>query len=196
MGPTGAVQDMIGSHLPTWERACSLCETYLEQAAWLFHAVSPVQLMDEMLPAFYKKAVPDPSEDDYSGPHDLALLFLVFAVGALVDLTQEPSNAEAEHYHQIARAAICLQPVLERPSLVTIQALHLLSIYNAMSSSDLSGSETSMETTWSLITLAAQLSQTVRCRVGYSFGLSCDEGLIRLAFVRRGYDVWLFPCYL
>jgi hypothetical protein len=121
--------------------------------------------------------------EDYSGPHDLALLFMVFAIGALV-MPEEPGadglegllptklassssstpahtrNALGEHYHQVARAAIALQPVLEKPSIVTIQTLHLMSIYNAMSGSDLR-SETSMEMTWSLITLAAHLSMTV-----------------------------------
>ncbi|KIK69750.1 hypothetical protein GYMLUDRAFT_521243 [Collybiopsis luxurians FD-317 M1] len=149
------------------------------------------------------------SAGEYSGPHDLALLFMVFAVGALVEpfpsntsdspsaipsppsgssphsntsaATSRPSpNALGEHYHQLAQAAVSLQPVLEKPSIVTIQCLHLMSIFNAMSgegtanpsSSDsdsgLSGSdsktgqgETSMEMTWSLITMAAHLSQTI-----------------------------------
>ncbi|KAF8827844.1 hypothetical protein HHX47_DHR4000927 [Lentinula edodes] len=141
---------------------------------------------------------------DYSGPHDLALLFMVFALGALLEpipsnghssdspsgsspnsnistgAASRPSpNALGEHYHQLAQAALSLQPVLEKPSIVTIQCLHVMSIYNAMSgegtanpSSDtdsagnnLTGesktgqSETSMEMTWSLITMAAHLNR-------------------------------------
>jgi hypothetical protein len=163
MGPAVAVQEVIESHLPSWEHALYLAETYLEQAAWLFRGVGRQQLVDEMLPVFYKKPLPYSSEEpeDYSGPHDLSLLYMVFAIGALVDLRQNPTSSEAEHFHQIARAAICLQPVLEKPSLVTIQTLHLLSIYNAMSSNEVGNRETSMETTWSLITLATHLSQTV-----------------------------------
>jgi hypothetical protein len=157
MGQPADIQDLILSHLPPWERAISLCETYFEQVSWIFRGVTRLQLMDDMLPVIYRKCGPSPGED-YSSPHDLALLFLVFAIGALVQ--PEPSNAEGEHFQQIARAALVLQPVLEKPSIVTIQALHLMSIYNAMSGSDLK-SETSMEITWSLITLASQLSQTV-----------------------------------
>lgn len=118
--------------------------------------------------------LPSPSpasgeEQARSGPHDLALLFIVLAIGTLLSSppSSSPSNAatananaQGEHYHQISRAALALQPVLEKPSIVTIQALHLLSIYNGMSGSDLN-SETSMEMTWSLVTLAAHLSQTV-----------------------------------
>ncbi len=154
MGRSDDVQEMIRGHLPPWDRACALCDTYFEQAGWLFRGVTREQLIDDMLPAIYRKT----ATDEFAGPHDLALMFIIFAVGALVEA--EPSTQHAEHYHQISRAAISLQAVLEKPSIVTIQCLHLMSIYNAMSGSDLT-SETSMEMTWSLITLAAHLSQTV-----------------------------------
>ncbi|KAF8656078.1 hypothetical protein AX16_002778 [Volvariella volvacea WC 439] len=157
LGHNADVQQLIESHLPPWEQALSLCGTYIEQASWLFRGVTRAQLMDDMLPVIYKKSVAEAGED-YGGPHDLALLFVIFAIGALVQA--EPSNAQAEHFYQISRAALALQPVLEKPSIVTIQNLHLLSIYNAMSGSDLKN-ETSMEMTWSLITLAAHLSQTI-----------------------------------
>jgi len=158
MGQPADVEDLIRSHLPPWSRAVALADTYFEQVSWIFHGVTQLQLKDDMLPVIYDKQNPIPGED-YSSPHDLALLFMIFAMGALVQL--EPSNAEGEHFHQLARAALGLQPVLEKPSIVTIQTLHLMSIYNAMSGSDLK-SDTSMEITWSLITLASHLSQTVR----------------------------------
>ncbi|KAG1738523.1 fungal-specific transcription factor domain-containing protein [Suillus lakei] len=160
MGPVATVQELIESHLPPLERAKYLAQTYLEQAAWLFRSVSKEQVMEELLPIYYSNSTVTPP-DEPKGAHELGLILLVFAVGALVDLAQEASNPEAEHYHQLARAAICLQPVLEKPSLITIQALHLLSIYNAMSGNELAAKETSMETTWSLLILAAHLSQTI-----------------------------------
>ncbi|KAF9232449.1 fungal-specific transcription factor domain-containing protein [Melanogaster broomeanus] len=160
MGPVAAVRELIEGQLPNWERANYLTQTYSEQAGWLFRGVPKEQIEDELLPVYYSNAPLKATDDEHNSAHSLAVLFLVFAVGALVDLRQEPGNAEAEHYHQIARAAICLQPVLEKPTLVTIEALHLLSIYNAMSGNELTGRETSMETTWSLIVLAAHLSQS------------------------------------
>lgn len=158
MGQPADIQEMVESHLPAWERALFLGETYFEQVAWIFHGVTRVQLIDEMLPILYRRRPSDSGADDYNGPHDLALLFVVFAVAALVE--RDPSHAHAEHLHQISRVALSLQPVLEKPSIVTIQTLHLMSIYNAMSGNE-EASETSMEMTWSLITLAAHLSQTV-----------------------------------
>lgn len=141
---------------------------YLAQASWIFQSITRPQLMDDMLPAIYRRQVltHDRSSDhfdssngsSYTGPHDLALVFIVFAVAALVQ--KEPSDVLGEHFYQIAKVAMTLQPVLEKPSIVTIQVLHLMSVYNAMSGNDLK-SETSMEVTWSLVTMAAHLSQTV-----------------------------------
>ena len=150
------VQKILHKDLPTRERAYYLVNTYLERAAWLFRSVPPDQIKDEILPEYYHTL--GPAKDK---PHQVALLFLVFAIGALVDLYREPGSTEAERYHHVARAAICLQSVMERPSVETIQALHLLSIYNALSGNVLAGRETSMETTWSLFSLAAHLSHTV-----------------------------------
>ncbi|KAF8991889.1 fungal-specific transcription factor domain-containing protein [Cyathus striatus] len=158
--PVGApsdIQKAVESHLPAWDIALGLCSTYFDQVSWLFRGVSRQQLIDDMLPTIYGRALPLPGED-YSSPHDLSLLFSIFAIGSLV--APEPSNAQGEHYMQIAKAALGMQPVLEKPSLVTIQTLHLMSIYNAMSGSDLK-SETSMEVTWSLVTLASHLSMTI-----------------------------------
>ncbi|KAF9459093.1 fungal-specific transcription factor domain-containing protein [Collybia nuda] len=188
------VQRLITSHLPPLPAARYLCRTYFDQVSWLFRGVTRAQLMGDMISSIYgvegdgyggvshDDLTGVGATEDYSGPHDLALLFMVFAIGALVmpeepgaldglDLppglatvasktTAQTRNALGEHYHQVARAAIALQPVLEKPSIVTIQTLHLMSVYNAMSGSDLK-SETSMEMTWSLITLAGHLSMTI-----------------------------------
>ncbi|OBZ73746.1 putative transcriptional regulatory protein C1F7.11c [Grifola frondosa] len=164
MGPPNRVYELIESHLPSFDRACHLADTYISHAGWLFRAVSRQQLVGEMLPYFYKQTSGEQaavSTADYSGPHDLALLLLTFAVGALVDLRQEPYNAEGEHYFQLSQAALCLLPVLERPSLVTIQALHLASIYIAMAGNEPGGGESSMELSWGLVALAGQLSYTI-----------------------------------
>lgn len=160
MGSVAAVQELIETHLPSLERAKVLVKTYFEQASWLFRSVSREQVMDELLPIYYSNSTATPPEES-KGAHELGLLLLIFAIGALVDLSQEVSSQEAEHYHQLARASICLQPVLEKPSVITIQALHLLGAYNAMSGNELAAKETSMETTWSLVILAAHLSQTI-----------------------------------
>ena len=55
---------------------------------------------------------------------------------------------------------MCLQPVLEQPGVATVQGLHLMSMFNAFAESERSDAS-SMEASWSLITMAANLSQTI-----------------------------------
>ena len=62
--------------------------------------------------------------------------------------------------------------LIEKPeSFETIQALRLLSIYNALSGNELAGQETSVETTWSLVSLAVHLSHTVCLSIMTGFAL-------------------------
>ncbi|KAJ7234763.1 fungal-specific transcription factor domain-containing protein [Mycena haematopus] len=200
IGSPQAIHALVTSHLPKLTHARKLVQCYFSQLGWLFRGVTRGQVGDTMRAVYtaygsrHNSRSPDGATDDvelgdeegdgegedYTGPHDLALLFMVFAAGALVqppapggeedDAHRQKVAAEAEHLHQIARAALALQPVLEKPSLVTIQALHLLSIYTSLGSppaaharnkSEEEDGETSMEMTWSLITLAAHLSQTI-----------------------------------
>jgi hypothetical protein len=162
MGPVNETVSLIRSYLPPWEQASAMAESYLVNATWIFRSVTRHQLVNEMLPSIYRK-LPYPSEE-YNGPHDLALLFSIFALGSALDvsLPTRTAESEGEHYNQLALAALCLQSVLEKPSLVTIQTLHISSIYHAMLGNDVSGGESSMEFTWSLVNLAAHLAQTVR----------------------------------
>ncbi|PIL24842.1 transcription factor [Ganoderma sinense ZZ0214-1] len=164
MGPPHHVYEMIEGHLPPYPRACELAESYVNHAAWLFRSVPRSQLFDEMLPRYYKQAAGDDAplpRMDQSNPHDLALLLLCFAIGALMDLKLQPYNSEGEHYCQLAQAAMCLQPILANPTLVTIQALHLQSIYVAMVGNEPGGQDNQMELSWALVTLAGQLSHTI-----------------------------------
>ncbi|KAI9459735.1 hypothetical protein BJY52DRAFT_1368117 [Lactarius psammicola] len=163
--PIGTIKqniDTIKDYLPTWDRALAMAESYLANATWVFRSVTRQQLINEMLPVIYGKQTV--YTDDYSGPHDLALLFSVFALGCVMDVSLPNSTSESEggHYNQLALAALCQQPVLERPSVVTIQTLHMSAVYNSMLGGDVSGGELlTMESTWSLVAVACHLAQSV-----------------------------------
>ena len=163
MGTTKQNINVIRDYLPPWDRALEMAERYLTNGTWIFRNINRQQLINEMLPAIYgKRSAYAP--DEYSGPHDLALLFSVLALGSVMDTSLPVSTAETEgeHFNQLALAALCQQPVLEKPSLVTIQTLHVLSVYNAMLGGDVSGGESTMESTWALVAVACHLAQTVR----------------------------------
>lgn len=91
--------------------------------------------------------------------HDLALLFMVFCFGALTDvnLPAAPDNPVSEEFFQLTKAALVLEPVLERPpSVSTVQTLSLMAIYEGICSKD-----GSIERTWALFGIAVKLAQSV-----------------------------------
>jgi hypothetical protein len=93
------------------------------------------------------------------GAHELALLFMIFCFGAYMDvsLPPAPDNPDAERYFQLSRAALSIEPVLERPpGVATVQALSLMAIYQGMCSG-----ENSIESTWALMGMATKLAQSV-----------------------------------
>ncbi len=183
MGTVKQNLNTIRDYLPPWDRALVMAESYLDNATWLFRNINRQQLINEMLPAIYGKLGTASTPDDYSGPHDLALLFSVFALGSVLEanLPSTTAESEGEHYNQLALAALCQQPVLEKPSVVTIQTLHILSVYNAMLGGDVSGGESTMESTWSLVAVACHLAQTVRF-----LNSKCTESAVQFARTQIG----------
>ncbi|KAH7921473.1 hypothetical protein BV22DRAFT_1038640 [Leucogyrophana mollusca] len=163
---------LVDNHLPPWHRARQLVELYLSQAPWFFGAVTQRQLVEETLPLWYAEAtdlVPSGSvapqggvsgdESSGKGPHELALMFVVFCFGSLTDhtLPSAPDNEEAEMYFKLTRAALNLEPVLDRPpSVATVQTLAMLAIYQGLCSG-----ENSIESTWGLFGLATKLAQSI-----------------------------------
>ncbi|KAF9224781.1 hypothetical protein BS17DRAFT_49346 [Gyrodon lividus] len=176
--PAEPVQEMIESYLPPLPRATSLCETFLKSLSWMFNIVSRQQVLDVLVPSVYKRAGGKTTEPRTYDPHDLALLFVVLAIGALVDPSLPAYNTEGQHYHRLARAALCLQPVLVKRSVVTIKALHLMSIYNGMC-----GIESKLENSCSLLSLAAQ----VALQIGFHQDPSVWGLTGREAYERRTY---------
>jgi hypothetical protein len=72
-------------------------------------------------------------------------------------LPAAPDNPDAEQYFELTRAALSLEPVLERPpSVATVQTLSLMAIYQGMCSG-----ENSIEATWALMGMATKLAQSV-----------------------------------
>lgn len=96
---------------------------------------------------------------NHGGAHELALMFIIFCFGALTDISLPPApdNAPAEQFYSITKAALTLEPVLDRPpSVATVQVLSLMAIYEGLRSG-----ENSIESTWSLMGMATKLAQSV-----------------------------------
>ena len=148
--------------LPPRPRAWTLCETYMEHASWIFRPIKRDELIDDILTPIYntKAERDDPNIQNTTAvsPHKLAALFMIFAQGALVDLTLPPYNAEAEKYHHYGRAALSLRSVFESPVIETVQAIVLMGYYHSNA-----GKRYTLDGVWILVALGAKLAQSV-CR--------------------------------
>ncbi|GJJ06844.1 hypothetical protein Clacol_001040 [Clathrus columnatus] len=61
--------------------------------------------------------------------HRLGLLYIFIALGLLADARQPMLSTEAEKYHQLARAALSLDPICDHPTLPGLQCMVALSWY-------------------------------------------------------------------
>lgn len=89
-------------------------------------------------------------------PHKVAVLYILFALGALVDLTLPAYNAEAESYHQLARGALSLRSHFDSPEIATVQAVVLIASYHT-----LAGRRYTMDSAWTILSLGVKLAQGV-----------------------------------
>lgn len=77
--------------------------------------------MEQVYSPFYDSSAN--ATDDPLLSHRLSLLFIVFAIGSLVDTRIPAYNLEAEKYHQLARAALFRNGLFDEPSNHVVQAL-------------------------------------------------------------------------
>ena len=64
-----------------------------------------------------------PFESLHADGHQLSVFFAVLALGTFVDISNPPNPTTAAQYYHLSRAALSLDSVLEKPSLLAIQAL-------------------------------------------------------------------------
>jgi hypothetical protein len=64
-----------------------------------------------------------PPADDPLISHRLSLMFMVLAIGSLMNTSLPAYNLEAEKYHQLARAALFQHSIFDEPTINAVQAL-------------------------------------------------------------------------
>ncbi|KAJ6515991.1 hypothetical protein C8R45DRAFT_958312 [Mycena sanguinolenta] len=160
-GPPGRALDLLFDYLPEQPRAWALCETYLEQCSWQFRPVAREEIVDDFITPVYKSLRERRnwnSEAEFPhtiSPHRIAVLFMFFSLGALVDLTLEPHNAESDRYYHASRAAMALRSIFDSPEMATVQAVLLMGAYH-----NLGGKfEYTMESSWSLMCLGSKVNR-------------------------------------
>ncbi|KAH8833783.1 fungal-specific transcription factor domain-containing protein [Flagelloscypha sp. PMI_526] len=153
------VEFLVRHCLPTFAEAKRLCWLYHSQAQFYFGPVNRRQLDEELLPLIYPEARSQPGDYPQPGPHDLALLYIIFCFGSLMDveLPFAPDNDLADRYSILCKATLNLEPIISRPpTCSTVQTLSLMAIYEGLCSGD-----NSIESTWALFGLSTKLAQSI-----------------------------------
>ena len=84
--------------------------------------MSQAQLNESAFHIFYNPNKAPDMEDPLLS-HQLSLLYMVLAIGSLMDTSRPAYNVEAEKYHHLARAALFQSPIFEEPTLTAVQSL-------------------------------------------------------------------------
>lgn len=152
---------MLFFSLPSKPRAWSLCEAFVEQASWASRPMQREELVQDILNPIY---VAKQQREEAFGvevteitPHKLSILYSVFALGALADLTLPVFNEEAERYHHCARAALALRSLFDSPMVETVQAILFMAFYCSNSAQ-----RYSRDSVWMLTAVCSKVAQSVR----------------------------------
>ncbi|KAJ7050558.1 fungal-specific transcription factor domain-containing protein [Mycena amicta] len=112
--------------LPRSAVARRFSNTYYRHAAWMYTPITEADFYETIYTPIY-----DPNGPTYESvsSHSLSVLFMVLALGALMDLDMPARSAEATEFYQLGRAALAIDSVLEEPSIPGIQALLIMCHY-------------------------------------------------------------------
>ncbi|KAJ6498764.1 fungal-specific transcription factor domain-containing protein [Mycena sanguinolenta] len=146
--------EQLFAHLPLEVRAWSLCQIYFRNGCWTGMPVMQSEAV-ELLTLIYHPNTGTQHQSPAT-PQQIAVLYLIFALGSLVDLDLPPYNSDADHYFDVACAAMSIKPLFENPTVVTVQALTLISCYYAHG-----GRRFSMDGAWNTVSLASNVSQAL-----------------------------------
>ncbi|KZP26777.1 hypothetical protein FIBSPDRAFT_781546, partial [Athelia psychrophila] len=151
---------MLLLRLPDRPRAWTLCQSFLEQASWLFRPMTKEELMEDIMNPIYaaKEEHENPQLEVNSkvSPHKLSILYSIFALASIVDLTLPAFNEEGAHYHHCSRAALALRSIFDSPMVETVQAILFMAYYCSNSAQ-----RYKRDSVWILVSLGSKLAQSV-----------------------------------
>ncbi|KAI0349656.1 hypothetical protein OH77DRAFT_1499462 [Trametes cingulata] len=177
----GGIRSLVLDALPERTKARRLATIYFKHAAWMYTPIPEAEFDDTIFSRIYDQRMEtDPAPMD---AHRLAVLCLVLALGALLDLEKPSLSTEAMRYYQLGRAALSVDSVLESQSIPAIQAVILMCHY--MFLSFVEGPR------WALMGLAVKLAQSVNRDSG-RWNLDGKETFRRrsLFYELYTYDSW------
>lgn len=96
--------------------------TQCSPTAARYNPISMDTFDTQVYTAFYESGASSFAEDPALA-HKLSLMFMVLAIGSLMNTALPAYNLDAEKYHQLARAALFHTSIFDAPTLHAVQAL-------------------------------------------------------------------------
>ncbi|KAA1467856.1 hypothetical protein DENSPDRAFT_833009 [Dentipellis sp. KUC8613] len=123
---------LVWSYVPPLSEACNLCELFLHKSQLIFTSVTRTQLFDEIVDSVYRS----PSLGGIRCAHALALLYIIFAIAKLCDLSSPNYQIEAHEFFLLSRAALTLEPPIRHTTSFAVQTLTFMAQYLDISASN------------------------------------------------------------
>ncbi|KIJ40914.1 hypothetical protein M422DRAFT_780572 [Sphaerobolus stellatus SS14] len=116
-------------HLPPFKTAVHLVELYFTHFAWCSNPITKSFFMSNILAECYPAEEPAASLVR-THSHIASTLFMVCGLGMVADFQNKRRFVEAEEYHTLARAALCICPVYEYPTVYAAQSMAVMLLYH------------------------------------------------------------------
>ncbi|KAF8074745.1 hypothetical protein FPV67DRAFT_1408589 [Lyophyllum atratum] len=174
------VRASIIGFLPRTSIARKICDTYFRHAAWMYTPIPETDFLETIFRPVYEQ---DGTFQGSVSSHNLAVLFMVLAIGSLMDVDLPAHSSESMQYYQLARAALALDSVIEEQTIPGIQALLLMCHF--MFLSDMGGPR------WVIMGMVVKLAQSVNRDSGkWNLDPSETQKRRELFYELLTYDSW------
>ncbi|OWZ45798.1 hypothetical protein C361_02913 [Cryptococcus neoformans Tu259-1] len=160
-------KESIIASMPSWSEANGLIEAYYRYFAFHFEIVSRSTLQQILQQAYSYVRNRTLGQSLKVHPQELALLFIVFAMGARYSLESTLDEAPDLEYLPLAQACLAKGDFMAHNTLAGVQALVIMAFYNLEAEDGRSG-----DSAWPLFGLAMRIIQAMGLhRDGQRWGL-------------------------
>ncbi|XAO22860.1 hypothetical protein I312_104172 [Cryptococcus bacillisporus CA1280] len=153
-------KESIIASMPSWNEANGLVEAYYRYFAFHFEVVSRSTLQQILQQAYSNVRNRTLGQSLKVHPQELALLFIVFAMGARYSMEFTLDEGPGAEYLPLAKACLAKGDFMAHNTLAGVQALVIMSFYNLEAEDGRGG-----DSAWPLSGLAMRIIQAERRRV-------------------------------
>ncbi|EJD36700.1 hypothetical protein AURDEDRAFT_117018 [Auricularia subglabra TFB-10046 SS5] len=118
----GRLEALIPSHAD----AQAMADSFYNSAAWMLAVIPRAEFERDLFDKVYAGESTTTGALGAISPHDLALLVMLLAIGALADPRRARYDDDASNLYQMARIALSLDSVLDHPTVQAVRAILLM----------------------------------------------------------------------